>query len=536
MGRQREDNTVSVIQKVVRYYRIKVTKSSVKEALKSHSYYPSFKSICDSFNEWDIENYPLKYRLKEMKELTPPYIAHFEISGGQMISFVTDIKENKVSYYDSYKTKRETGYDEFIKKCSGAVILLNPDKKSGEKEYRKKWQNDVLSRASLPLIIFAFMVFLLLVLLDFPGLIVERLKGLYGILLFTKITGIVLSILLVLHEFEVRSSFTDKLCHLNKATNCSTVLNDKASKIFGWFGWADAGIIYFTGCLLFLLFDVTEAGLSLMAILSALSIPYPLFSIYYQGFVLKKWCPFCLGVQLLLITEFILLLPVFSNLVFSFNSLLSFILIFLIIGIIYSLLIMYLREKLSNENNFYKYLGFKKNPEILKMLLLNQRKYDIPVTNTSLVFGKKDSLLRITAFLSLHCSHCARAFIKMKEILKSDTNVAINLVLVTSDRNIINTLYHYKLSRKDNEALELMEQWYYTDPYSRNKVFETLCIPDADEVSEGVINENNKLYKELGVIGTPTFFINGYQLPHQYDIDDIKYFSEVFTEREEAKV
>ena len=81
-----------------------------------------------------------------------------------------------------------------------------------------------------------------------------------------------------------------------------------------------------------------------------------------------------------------------------------------------------------------------------------------------------------------------------------------------------------------------MEQWYYTDPYSRNKVFETLCIPDADEVSEGVINENNKLYKELGVIGTPTFFINGYQLPHQYDIDDIKYFSEVFTEREEAKV
>jgi len=109
---------------------------------------------------------------------------------------------------------------------------------------------------------------------------------------------------------------TDKLCHLNKATNCNTVLNDKASKVFGWFGWADVGFVYFTGGFLFLLLNLNEQSLSLLAILSALSVPYPLFSIYYQGFVLKKWCPMCLGIQLILIIEFILLLPLFSQ--FSF--------------------------------------------------------------------------------------------------------------------------------------------------------------------------------------------------------------------------
>ena len=349
MKRQREDNTVSVIQKTVRYLRIPVTKSSVKEALKSHSYYPSFKSICDTLNEWNVENYPLKYKPEEIQELAPPYIAHFEIKGGQMIAFVTDIKESKITYYDSYKTKRETGFDDFIKKCSGAVILLNPDEKSGEKDYRKKWQNEVINVAVLPLIAFTFCVLLLLVFIDFPGSIVERNTGLYGIIILTKITGIVLSLLLVLHEFEIRSPLTDKLCHLNKATNCNTVLNDKASKIFGWFGWADAGFIYFTGGLLFLLTGIKEPGLTILAVLSALSIPYPVFSICYQGFVLKKWCPFCLGVQLILITEFILLLPVFSNIVFSLNSLASLFLIFLIVGIIYSLFIMFIREKISNE-------------------------------------------------------------------------------------------------------------------------------------------------------------------------------------------
>ena len=513
-----------------------MTKSSVKEALRSHSYYPSFKSICDTFNEWNIENYPLKYKPEEMHDLMPPYIVHFDIKGGQMIAFVTDIKENKVTYYDTYKTKKETGFDDFIKKCSGAVILLNPDENSGEKDYRKKWQNEVISKSVIPLVALISIVFLLLVFPDFSGSGVERFKGLYEILLLTKVTGIVLSLLLVLHEFEVHSRLTDKLCHLNKATNCNAVLNDKAAKIFGWFGWADAGIIYFTGCLLFLLLDVKDTGFSLLAVLSALSIPYPVFSIWYQGFVLKKWCPFCLGVQLLLITEFILMLPFFSNLVYSLNSLASLFLIFLIVGIIYSLFIMYTREKISNEDNYFRYLGFKKNPLILRSLILNQKHFDIPVTNTSLVFGRKDPTLKITAFLSLHCSHCARAFKKIEDMLISDQKVSINLVLVTSESKIINTLYYYRNLNKETEALSIIEQWFNADPYSRNKVSSALCIPDADEVSQEVSNENAKLFKESGVFGTPTFFINGYQLPHQYDIDDIKYFSEIFTENKEFKV
>lgn len=41
--------------------------------------------------------------------------------------------------------------------------------------------------------------------------------------------------------------------------------------------------------------------------------------------------------------------------------------------------------------------------------------------------------------------------------------------------------------------------------------------------------ENQRLLKEYKVINTPTFFINEYELPDQYDICDFKYFSEIFT-------
>lgn len=531
MKRTREDNTVSVIQRAVKYFEIPVTRRSVKEALKSHSYYPSFKSICDSFNDWKVENYPLRYQVEEMNQLKAPYIVHFSGGGGQL-AFVSEIRNDRVTYYDSFNSKRITDFNEFTNRCSGAVILLNPDEKSGEKEYRRKLQDELISNAVLPISILSVLLFIVLVVINSfvtGSILINATKAL---LVLTKSAGIALSVLMVLHEFEVRLSLTEKLCHLNKSTNCNTVLNDKASKVFGWFGWADVGFVYFTGCLLILVQGFSMDDYSLLSILSALSLPYPVFSIYYQGFVLKKWCPMCLGVQVILLIEFILLLPQFSNLNFSLSSLSNLFLTFLVLGIVYALVVMYIREKTSNEIHYYKYLGFKKNPEVLKTLVLKQKHYEIPVTKTSLIFGDKDSSIKITAFLSLHCSHCARAFEKIKSILESEADVSISIILMSSDPKIMNALYYFNRANMDDEALSLLDQWYNMDSYSRSKVSESLCILEADDISNEVGNDNSLLYRSCNVIGTPSFFVNGYLLPGNYEIDDIKYFTEVFSRKE----
>ena len=144
----------------------------------------------------------------------------------------------------------------------------------------------------------------------------------------------------------------------------------------------------------------------------------------------------------------------------------------------------------------------------------------------------KDSSIKITAFLSLQCSHCARAFDKIKELLKSDPNTGISIILITSDVKMLNTLHHLNRINKDDDALTLLDQWYTMDPYSRSKLSDNLCIPEVDDVSKEVSNENYELFKKCNVSGTPTFFVNGYLLPDQYEIDDIKYFSEVFTRKE----
>jgi uncharacterized membrane protein len=531
----REDNTVGTIQRAVKHYGLHVVKGTVKESLKSHPDYPSFKSICDTLNEWKIENYPLRYEVNELEDLQPPYIVHFSRGGG-MIGFVTETGKEQVTYYTSYNEKRKTGRKEFLESCSGAVILLNPDESSGEKDYPAKIRNELINKSILPLTLTAALIFIIYLFYNNFAAGENTYSKVILPLVFTKIAGIVLSVLLILHEFEVHLSITDKLCHLNKATNCNTVLNDKASKVFGWFGWADVGFVYFTGSFLFLLQSPEGEGLSLMAILAALSVPYPLFSIYYQGVVLKKWCPMCLGVQLILITEFVLLMPQFSQLSFSLDSVTRLVLSLLVISIVYTLFILFQREQMSGELHYYKYLGFKKNPDILRMLLMNQPHYEIPLSESSLIFGNRDASIRITAFLSLHCSHCARAFEKIRNMLNENEDIIINLVLITSDNKMLTTLYNNNRQGKEAESLELMEQWFNADPYSRTKITGGLCIPEDSDLSREVNEESTKLFKECNVMGTPTFFINGYKLPPQYEIDDLRYFREIFNGKEEVSI
>jgi len=244
----------------------------------------------------------------------------------------------------------------------------------------------------------------------------------------------------------------------------------------------------------------------------------------------------CLGVQLILITEFILFLPQLSQLNFSFDSFTRLVLTLLLVTIVYTLFILFRREQMSGEMHYFKYLGFKKNPDILRMLLMNQPHHEIPLPESSLIFGNRDASIGITAFLSLHCSHCARAFEKIRNMLNENEDILINLLLVTSDNKMLTTLYNNNRQGKEAESLELMEQWFNADPYSRTKITEGLCIPEDSDLSREVNEETTRLFKDYNVMGTPTFFINGYKLPTQYEIEDIRYFREVFKGKEEVSI
>ena len=300
--------------------------------------------------------------------------------------------------------------------------------------------------------------------------------GFYKQLIFIEILiiavlGISASVFLVLHEFKIHTSVGDKLCGFSSKTDCDSVLSTNASRLFGDINWADIGLIYFVGEFIFLLGSASISSLSLLAILSVLSLPYPVYSIYYQGFKLKKWCPFCLLVQALLVGGFIVLLPVLRNLSFSGIDLLRLATAFLIPAVTW-ILFKTLREKtISGDQQLYTFRALKRNPDIFRSLLTSGGHAEFDINSKSLILGNHNAPVTITAFLSLYCNPCAKAFEKLKALIETCPEVRLNAIIsVYNDeetQKLINTIYYRYGVKGADDILAFLNSWYTSSPQSR---------------------------------------------------------------------
>ena len=146
----REDNTVFVLQKAIKQLKIKVSKESIKEDLLSNPYYPTLKSVCDTLKKYNVEYYPLKLTIDEIKKLEMPFIAHSDQGGGRLF-FVKEIQSNKVTFFVSEKKIETRDFEDFSKLLSGAVMIIQTKENSGENGYKTKRQNEIINKNLLPL-------------------------------------------------------------------------------------------------------------------------------------------------------------------------------------------------------------------------------------------------------------------------------------------------------------------------------------------------------------------------------------------------
>ena len=527
MERISEDNTVFVLQKAISRFKIKVTETSIREFLLSNPYYPSLKSVCDALNKWGIEHYALKLEIDEIKDLELPFIAHLNVLGGQL-AFVEKIENGLVSYSDTEGVTSKETFMKFAEKLSGAVVVMENGINAGEKEYKQIRQNEILNKILLPFGIIAVMFLGLLSVLLNIGDYGTKLNLMFCVLIITKITGFGASIVLVMHEFKIHSPIADKICGFSSKTDCDEVLASNASQLYGWFNWADVGLVYFIGTFIYLLGSDGNSSLGFLAIISLFSLPYPLFSIYYQAVKLKKWCPFCVLVQLVLITEFILLFPIFNTITFTGTDAFKLINSFFIPAAIWLIYKAYYIKSNDFISDQYSYLQFKRNPEIFQFLLKSSNYVEFSENKNSLILGSPDAPVIVTAFLSLFCTPCSKAFKQLKSLLDNCPEVKINLIfLVYSDaesQKVFNLLCYLKEAKGSGDTLNFLDKWYSMSKQTRKSLYSNEIIPDRFNRGLQIGEENNQLFQKYKVKGTPSIYVDGYKFPKQYKFDDIEHY------------
>jgi uncharacterized membrane protein len=518
-------NVLEVVKSAMRYNKVPVTDDTITERLKSHPEYPSLKSVSDAFKEWKVEHYPMRLDKTELKQAGTSFIAHLN-GDGQTLAFVPALNGNAtVEYYDNYKKPKKIDEKEFFKNYSGVAILIDADKRSGEEGYVEKRQFEILHKGLSFLIVLGVILFTAN---SIATNAIPQLSVSSFLLLLTKLIGLSFSIMLVLKDLNMKYSLADTLCNLGRKTNCNSILNTDSARLFAWVHWSDVGVVYFLSGLIIISYADTN-DYRLLTYLSVGALGYVIYSIYYQALVAKTWCPLCLGVQAMFISEVALSYPYIWPLQLSSITILKFGSVMAIIALGMILVKAYHIFKKTATNERIMYLRIKRNPNVFINQLKQNKHQQFDISEEIFTVSNGGVGVTVTAFLSLNCNPCRKAFHQLKELFEKE-KVTIQLILSFHEKNrrLVNHLARLFGKKKHNEAMSLLEGWYTNKgpdlPEDRNE--------ESDkELYERISKVHQNLFKNSEIKGTPFIFVNGYKLPPEYEVKDLIEFMDILQQK-----
>lgn len=233
-----------------------------------------------------------------LTQIPVPFLAQEGTGFVIVTGFSTDSDGGTVVDYIYYHQHKQRSLDLFVKRWSGVALLAYPDANSSEPQYARHHLFELAEKAKA-WIICACVLFLLTFAFIWSGMW----KNLSTIFLTAiDLFGIYITWQLLLKSLKVNVKSADRICGVLQKHGCDTVLEQKASKFFGLFGWSEVGVAYFTISLLTML--IFPEQMHYLALANGCCLPFTVWSISYQKFRLHTWCTLCVITQCLLWLQF----------------------------------------------------------------------------------------------------------------------------------------------------------------------------------------------------------------------------------------
>jgi len=396
-----KNDIVNIVEQVLIYNHISnYDKKDLDLQLKTHPNYPSFQSITDTLDYFDIQNIAVEVPKEALDQLPKSFISLVATENGAEIVAV-HIKNKFVHLaHTSLKQKKYT-LEAFQSIWIPKVIGL-------EEGLRSKFS---FKQSILPYT---------LALIGLIGVIITVLDRswninqiIFGIL---SIFGVLLSFLAVKESLGMQSETLQKFCTTVSKTSCNDVINTASGKLFGKLNLADAGMLFFGSLLLHQLFF---GFTNLLFIPVLIGIPVLLYSLYAQAFVIKKWCIICLAMGGVLI-------GLSSIAILNFDikpkamDLGNFILLSSIFSGAYVLAKQNLTKLITITSENIKLNQFKRDPEIFKYLLSTSKHIDdTTVIKNEIILGNPNADFKIACLTNPMCGFCKDAFLAYTKVIKT---------------------------------------------------------------------------------------------------------------------
>ncbi len=531
-GDESINNAAEVTIQLINYLKIPITNSTIQTRVEEHAEFSSLTSISDALNHWNIKNTALRVEKGNLGKLPLPFIAHIN-KGMSLFEVITKVTETEVCYLTSSGIERKKSIEFFLSAWTGVVLVIQTSNDYKEIDYNTKISNERWQQFRKPFVLTSCVLLAVM----FTASIYVLYKPYFyyvSMLLLLKLFGLVVTSLLLSYELNSTSPAIRKICSFNSKLNCQAVLGSKGAKIFGRIGWSEIGFFYFAGGIIYLLTSLSgiQESIEILYAFNFLSLPYIFYSLFYQWRIAKVWCPLCLLVQGLLLSEFLTFLIALPFPVtipnFSVKSIVSMAISFYLPVLFWVFSKKFIVKAFDGQTYKKEFFRLKHNTEIFDIVLTQQKKVMLPPDDLGIVIGDDNSTNKIVMISNPSCIACQLAHKTIKELLLCHKNLKVQMLFTSSgnrDSTRSEIIQHVMaLNETDKEkALLALDDWYKSEIKGFKKIENKFPLSREGKYYKEKIMEMDKWCRQESISATPTFFVRGYQLPAIYNLSDLSY-------------
>lgn len=519
------ENSFLILKKILLLLDVPFTRGYLKEKVASHPEQESLLSLSDTLNHYKVDSLGLNLTIEKLEQIPLPCIIQIQKNGHPFFSALTKSEIDTVSYLDEKGKIKNTSKEDFAKNWTGLTLLLEKSEKSGEPGFKARQQDAFVFR----FLLISLGLISLIGLIDFyQPIFANPDQALVILSLFLiKAIGLFISTVLLWSEVDKDNKTIKDFCTGEKNKDCNSVIS--SFSLPGGISLSTIAFAYFFSGVLYLhLISFSGSGLQLLGYLSLSGIFIIPISIYYQWTRIKKWCMLCLWISALLLAE-MLLSQIFlvnsGSVQFRELALYS----FLFIGTIVAWLSIkpYFLTKKELQKQKSKLARFLSNTEIFDQLLSSSRKFSNNPEGLGVLLKGENAKYHVLKVCNPYCGPCANSHPILEELFGSG-NINLQVVFHPGGEDVIKykTISHIMAvaaQANQEEIQKALDDWYLPE----KKEYETFA---AKYPMNGELKAQESCIKDMlnwceleNISYTPTIFINGYELPKAYSIEDLKY-------------
>jgi len=519
-----------LVQQLLKAHKIVVDFDELNFQIQSHPTYPSLHAVTGVLDHFDVENLALDVpkNLETFNQLPNTFLAQLEINSQKQFAIVRKT-DNECKLLIGKNDNRTVSHLEFLNQFTG--ILLAVEKDVTKPTSSVSILNPNLTKGLILVMLIAFAVILML---SKPTILDISFLGL-------SILGIYISVSIFKQEQGESNILGNAFCsNPSEKKNCNTVLNSKAATIYKDLKLSNLSIIYFTGMALAISFLLLgKKSIFTLNLISLMTLPITIYSIYFQSIVVKKWCFLCLSIVAVMWCQACITLLDFQ----SFYSIESTVTV--VLSFSFTILFWLTASKLLKENKTLKkikvnHYKLKRNFDLFNTKLDAAKTVNTYIKSTKeIVFGNNASKLDIVVITNPLCGHCKPVHKSIEHIIKThpkSTKLTVRFNISPKNPESIAVkialrlleIYH---SEDISTCLEAMHEVYgNTTPNDwLNRWNE--CTKPKTYLS--ILENQYEWCSQNSINFTPEILINGKAYPKMFDRSDLVYFIEDLEEQSE---